>query len=36
VLLKQEGYRQINDYYRRFLLTGRVAWEGFTDSPEKR
>lgn len=31
VLLKQEGYRQLNDYYRRFLLTGRVAWEGFVN-----
>jgi hypothetical protein len=24
VLLKREGYRQLNDYYRRFLLTGKV------------
>lgn len=31
VLLKQEGYRQLNDYYRRFLLTGRVQWQGFED-----
>jgi predicted component of viral defense system (DUF524 family) len=29
VLLKREGYRQLNDYYRRFLLTGKVIWEGF-------
>ena len=26
VLLKSEGYRQLNDYYRRFLLTGKVQW----------
>jgi len=31
VLLKQEGYRQINDYYHQFLLTGKVKWEGFED-----
>lgn len=31
VLLKQEGYRQLNDYYRRFLLTGRVAWDGWAE-----
>lgn len=31
VLLKQDGYRQLNDYYRRFLLTGRVAWESFAN-----
>lgn len=31
VLLKREGYRQINDYYRRFLLTGKVIWEGFEE-----
>jgi len=26
VLLKRDGYRQLNDYYRRFLLTGKVTW----------
>lgn len=31
VLLKREGYRQLNDYYRRFLLTGKVVWEGFEE-----
>ena len=31
VLLKREGYRQLNDYYRRFLLTGKVMWEGFEE-----
>ena len=31
VLLKREGYRQINDYYRRFLLTGKAMWEGFDE-----
>lgn len=31
VLLKQDGYRQLNDYYRHFLLTGRVAWDGLVD-----
>jgi predicted component of viral defense system (DUF524 family) len=31
VLLKREGYRQLNDYFRRFLLTGKVMWEGFEE-----
>ena len=31
VLLKREGYRQLNDHYRRFLLTGKVVWEGFEE-----
>jgi predicted component of viral defense system (DUF524 family) len=31
VLLKREEYRQLNDYYRRFLLTGKVVWEGFEE-----
>ncbi len=31
VLLKRDGYRHLNDYYRRFLLTGKVTWEGFED-----
>jgi predicted component of viral defense system (DUF524 family) len=31
VLLKRDGYRQLNDYYRRFLLTGKVIWEGFEE-----
>jgi hypothetical protein len=31
VLLKREGYRQLNDYYRRFLLTGKVVWESFEE-----
>ena len=30
-LLKREGYRRLNDYYRRFLLTGKVIWEGFEE-----
>ncbi len=31
VLLKQEGYRQLNYYYRRFLLTGKVVWKDFEE-----
>ncbi len=31
VLLKRDGYRRLNDYYRRFLLTGKVTWEGLED-----
>ena len=31
VLLKRDGYRHLNDYYRCFLLTGKVTWEGFED-----
>jgi hypothetical protein len=29
VLLKREGYRELNDYYRLFLLTSKVRWDGF-------
>ena len=29
VLLKREGYRQLNNYYRCFLLTGKAMWEDF-------